>query len=85
LGGSNIIILRKKELILVGVIYYIPDYTNLLNEFYWQCEDIVPDMPRVHKFLNFWKDNIEAVIKEVQVSLDGKNKYTHTDFLKELN
>jgi uncharacterized protein Usg len=85
LGGSNIIILRKKELILVGVIYYIPDYTNLLNEFYWQCEDIVPDMPRVHKFLNFWKDNIEAVIKEVQVSLDGKNKYIHTDFFKELN
>lgn len=85
MGGSNIIILRKKELILVGVIYYIPDYTNLLNEFYWQCEDIVPDMPRVHKFLNFWKDNIEAVIKEVQVSLDGKNKYTHTDFFKELN
>ena len=85
MGGSNIIILRKKELVLVGIVYYMPDYTNLLNEFYWQCEDIVPDMPRVHKFLNFWKDNIEAVIKEVQVSLDGKNKYTHTDFLKELN
>ena len=40
---------------------------------------------QANKFLNFWKDNIEAVIKEVQVSLDGKNKYIHTDFFKELN
>lgn len=63
----------------------MPDYRNLLNEFYWQCEDIVPDIPKVHKFLNYWKDNIEAVIKEVQVSLDKKNKYTYTDFFKELN
>jgi len=85
LGGSNIIILRKKELILVGVIYYIPDYTNLLNEFYWQCEDIVPDMPRVHKFLNFWKDNIEAVIKEVKVSVSNTNQIIKADFYRRLN
>ena len=82
MGGSNIIILRKKELILVGVIYYIPDYTNLLNEFYWQCEDIVPDMPRVHKFLNYWKDNIDAVIKEVQVSVGNTSEYVNADFYK---
>ena len=85
MGGSNIIILRKKELVLVGIVYYMPDYTNLLNEFYWQCEDIVPDMPRVHKFLNFWKDNIEAVIKEVKVSVSNTNQIIKADFYRRLN
>lgn len=79
------IIIRKKELVFVGVIYYMPDYQNLLNEFYWQCEDIVPDIPKVHKFLNYWKDNIEAIIKEVKVSVGDYNKYRNIDLLKELN
>ena len=69
------IIIRKKELVFVGVIYYMPDYQNLLNEFYWQCEDIVPDIPKVHKFLNYWKDNIEAIIKEVKVSVGENPEY----------
>ena len=53
----------------------MPDYQNLLNEFYWQCEDIVPDIPKVHKFLNYWKDNIEAIIKEVKVSVGENPEY----------
>lgn len=67
------IIIKRKELVLVGVIYYMPDYKNLLNEFYCQFDDFVPDIPRVHEFLNYWKDNIEATIKEVRVSIAGEN------------
>ena len=63
----------------------MPDYRNLLNEFYWQCEDIVPDIPKVHKFLNFWKDNIEAVIKEVKVSVSNTNQIIKADFYRRLN
>ncbi len=67
------ILIKRKELVLVGVIYYMPDYKNLLNEFYCQFDDFVPDIPRVHEFLNYWKDNIEATIKEVKVSIAGGN------------
>jgi uncharacterized protein Usg len=63
------IILKRKELVLVGIIYYMPDYKSLLNEFYCQFDDIVPDIPRVHEFLYYWKKNIEAPIKEVKVSI----------------
>jgi len=77
-------LLRRKELILVGVIYYRPDYAHLLNEFYLQMEDDVPDMPRVHRFLLFWKNNIEATIKEVIVSV-AANEYRSASFHKVLH
>lgn len=57
----------KKNLVTVGVFYYVPDYSTIIQEFVWQTEDVVPELPRVHRFLNFWKDEIEAIIKEVNV------------------
>jgi len=79
------IILKRKELILVGVIYYLPDYQSLLNEFYCQFDDFVPDIPRVHEFLNYWKNNIEAPIKEVKISVSNTNQLINTDFYKVIN
>ena len=79
------IILKRKELILVGVIYYLPDYQSLLNEFYCQFDDIVPDIPRVHEFLNYWKNNIEAPIKEVKISVSNTNQLINTDFYRVIN
>lgn len=73
---------------MLGVIYYLPDYTNLVNEFYWQLEDVIPEIPRVHNFLNYWKNNIEAVIKEVKIDMydgNGISKYRYTEFYGELN
>ena len=79
------LIIKRKELVLVGIIYYLPDYKSLLNEFYCQFDDIVPDIPRVHEFLNYWKNNIEAPIKEVKVSFSSTNKLIKADFFNRLN
>lgn len=54
-----------QSLVTVNVIYYLPDYSHILNEFIWQTNDVVPNIPRVHRFLNYWKSDIDAVIKEV--------------------
>jgi uncharacterized protein Usg len=78
------ILLKRKELVLVGVIYYMPDYKNLVNEFYCQFDDIVPDIPRVHEFLNYWKINVHAIIKEIRVSVGSKRQFINADFYKEL-
>jgi len=80
-----VLILKRKELVLVGVRYYVPDYTNILNEFYWQTEDIIPNIPRVHEFLEYWRKNIEATIKEVEVSNTTNHRYTNAYFYKVLN
>ena len=60
-------IILKNTIVTVSVFYWMPDYRHVLQEFIWQTDDIRPDYPRVHKFLNYWHDNIEAVIEEIEI------------------
>ena len=55
----------------------MPDYRSVLQEFIWQTKDYVPKLPRVHKFLNYWHHEIDAVISQVYVSVlqDGDIKW----------
>ena len=61
-------ILVKNTIVTINVLYWMPDYTHILQEFIWQTADISPEYPRVHRFLNYWHDNIEAVISEVNIA-----------------
>jgi len=58
---------RNKVLVSLRVFYYMPDYRDLIQEFMWQTMDIKPKYPRVNKFLNYWKENIEAVIADIEM------------------
>ena len=62
----------RKNLVTLDITYYMPDYTDIVQQFIWQTKDITPELPRVHKFLNFWHHNIDAVIKDVQVAYSEK-------------
>ena len=62
------ILYDKKVLATVDVLYWMPDYQDILQQFVWQTADIRPEYPRIHKFLNYWKENIDAVIAEVKIS-----------------
>lgn len=75
----------RKHIVTVDILYYMPDYSDIIQEFVWQTTDITPELPRVHKFLNYWKDYVEAVIKEVQVSYTDNHKgYRVAEFIKEI-
>jgi len=65
----------RKHIVTLDVLYYMPDYSEIVQEFIWQTNDITPELPKVHKFLNYWKNNIEAVIKEVKVSYTEYNDF----------
>jgi uncharacterized protein Usg len=56
---------RGYSLVTINVIYYMPDYRHLLNEFIWQTLDKRPKYPRIEQFLGFWRREIDAVIKEI--------------------
>ena len=73
------VLLHKKVLVLVNIFYWMPDYKNVLQEFIWQTKDIDPTYPRVHKFLNYWKDNVDAVINEVIVSTSSTSTYRYVE------
>lgn len=50
------------------VLYYLPDHPSLLQTFVWQTLDLAPSYPRIHKFLDFWKREIDAVIHSVRLA-----------------
>ena len=60
-------IILKNTIVTVNVFYWMPDYQNVLQQFIWQTDDVRPEYPRVHKFLNYWHDNIDAVIEEIEI------------------
>ena len=61
-------ILIKNTIVTINILYWMPDYEHILQQFVWQTADVRPEYPRVHRFLNYWYDNIEAVISEVIIS-----------------
>tara|TARA_Y100001973_G_C5174482_1_gene321017 strand:+ start:17 stop:256 length:240 start_codon:yes stop_codon:yes gene_type:complete len=68
-------IIRKKRIVTVDILYWMPDYNNILQEFVWQTKDVVPEIPRVHRFLDYWHKNIDAVISEIKVADTVDNSY----------
>ncbi len=50
------------------VLYHMPDHPGLLQSFIWQTLDVAPKFPRLHKFLNFWRLEIDAAIHTVRVA-----------------
>ena len=61
-------IIVRNTIVTINVLYWMPDYTHILEEFIWQTSDVRPEYPRVHRFLNYWHNNIEAVISEVNIA-----------------
>jgi uncharacterized protein Usg len=63
--------LNGRRLTTAEVLYYMPDHPKLLQSFLWQTLDLAPEYPRVHRFLRFWRREIQAVIHSVQVTTVG--------------
>lgn len=73
--------------VLIQVVYYMPEYPSLLQEFTWGYEDQVPGLMRTHRFLNYWKCNIDAVISEVMLSIANERRrhWRSVDEILDLN
>jgi uncharacterized protein Usg len=63
--------LGGERLTTAEVLYYLPDHPALLQRFLWQTLDFSPDYPRVRRFLDFWRREIDAVIHSVTLSAAG--------------
>jgi uncharacterized protein Usg len=60
--------LQGWRLATAEVLYYMPDHPTLLQSFVWQTLDLAPQYPRIHRFLDFWRREIDAVIHSVQLA-----------------
>jgi uncharacterized protein Usg len=63
--------LRGRRMTTAEITYYMPDHPGLLQEFLWQTLDEAPEFPRVRRFLDFWRREVDAVIHSVRVSHTG--------------
>jgi uncharacterized protein Usg len=67
-GGEFRERLNGATLLTAEVLYYMPDHPSLLQAFMWQTLDVAPKYPRLEKFLDFWRREIDAVIHSVRVA-----------------
>lgn len=59
--------LQGYRLSTAEIVYHLPDHPGVLQSFIWQHYDLAPDYPVLHRFLNYWRSNIEAVLHSVHV------------------
>ena len=76
--------LIRNDLTTVKVIYYLPDYDHILQEFVFQQYDVVPEYPRLNKFIKFWRRNIEARIHSVDFA-SAFSEYKFVENVKTFN
>ncbi|MCB1651948.1 MAG: Usg family protein [Alphaproteobacteria bacterium] len=60
--------LENYRLITAKILYHLPDFEALLQEFIWQDYDRAPDFPVLHGFLGFWEEEIEGRLHSVYVA-----------------
>jgi uncharacterized protein Usg len=63
---------RGYRLTTAEIIYRLPDHPALLQTFIWQKFDLAPDFPELHKFLEFWRQNIEGKLHSVSVKQSSR-------------
>lgn len=56
------------RLTTVEVVYHMPDYLSVLQQFIWQTLDRPPEYPRIQIFLEYWEEHIEAPIHSVKIA-----------------
>jgi uncharacterized protein Usg len=72
-------LIKTSQIVTLHIYYYRPDYQSLIQEFCWSFDDHVPELYRTHKFLWHWKNNIDAVIKEIILGVNNQSfQHYHT-------
>ena len=77
--------LNGYRLTTAEILYRLPDHPHLMQSFIWQELDIAPDFPVLHRFLDFWRSNIDGKLHSVKVAqaplvTPGKLGYATTSF-----
>ena len=60
--------LQNYRLTTAQIFYYMPDHPTLLQEFVWQHLDLAPRFPELHRFIEFWRQELDAKLHSVKVA-----------------
>ncbi len=59
---------KNYRLTTARILYHMPDYEALLQEYIWQDYDLAPQFPTLSKFLDFWSREIDGKLHSVYVA-----------------
>ena len=59
--------IKDYRLTTAEILYHLPDHPAMLQSYIWQALDIAPAYPTLHKFLDFWRREIEGRLHSVRV------------------
>lgn len=60
--------LDNYRLTTAQILYHLPDYEQILQEFIWQDYDLAPKFPQLRNFLDFWTREIDGKLHSVYVA-----------------
>ena len=69
------------------IIYHMPDYQQVLQEFIWQDYDLAPKFPQLRNFLDFWTREIDGKLHSVYVAkreIITSSDYRNADWMNTL-
>lgn len=62
------LMLKGYGLTTAEFVYRMPDFQNVLNTFIWQDYDLAPKHPKLFRFIDFWREEIEGPLHSVRFS-----------------
>ncbi len=60
--------LKGYRLTTAEILYRMPDHPGILQSFVWQQLDLAPGFPVLHRFLDFWRRELEGELHSVRVA-----------------
>lgn len=60
--------LQGYRLTTAEILYHLPDHPGVLQTYLWQALDLAPRFPELHRFLGFWRREIEGRLHSVRVA-----------------
>ncbi len=63
--------LKDYRLTTAEILYRMPDHPGLLQTYIWQELDLAPGFPTLHRFLDFWRRELEGPLHSVRVTSGG--------------
>ena len=50
------------------ILYRLPDHPALLQTYVWQDYDLAPRFPELHRFLDFWRRELDGPLHSITVA-----------------
>ena len=65
---SRTLQLRDYRLTTAEILYHLPDHPGLLQSYIWQDLDLAPRFPVLHRFLDFWRRELDGEVHSVRIA-----------------